>query len=212
MNSKLKVEDSKLNVEATSILDALNAAVPGARAESVPAVDMETILIAREALVDVCRLLRDDAAFQFGFLSDVIGVDLLPQEPRFEIVYLLACLGPAFLTAGNSTAAPARRLRLKTRLPAADARVETVSGVWPSANWPEREIFDLFGVAFNGHPDLRRILMTDDWEGHPLRKDYPVQIRKSGHIPWAIDLTPEQFAANVEAGRKQAARAARKSE
>jgi NADH-quinone oxidoreductase subunit C len=199
-------------MEQTSIIDALNAAVPGARAEAVPAVDMETILVARESIVDVCRVLRDDPAFQFAFLSDVIGVDLLPQEPRFEIVYLLACLGPAFMTAGNTTAAPARRLRLKTRLPAADARVETVSSVWPSANWPEREIFDLFGVAFNDHPNLRRILMTDDWEGHPLRKDYPVQIRKSGHIPWEIDMTPEQFAANVEAGRKQAARAAGKSE
>jgi NADH-quinone oxidoreductase subunit C len=199
-------------MEPTSIIDALNAAVPGARAEVVPAVDMETILVARESLVDVCLLLRDDAAFQFGFLSDIIGVDLLPQEPRFEIVYLLACLGPAFTTARNTSAAPARRLRLKTRLPAADARVDTVSGLWPSANWPEREIFDLMGVAFNDHPDLRRILMTDDWEGHPLRKDYPVQIRKSGHIPWEIDVTPEQFAANVEAGRRQAARAARKTE
>ncbi len=204
-------------MEPTPIIDALNAAVPGAGAEAVPAVDMETIVVAREAIVDVCLVLRDDAAFQFGFLSDVIGVDLLPQEPRFEIVYLLACLGPAFTTASNTSAAPARRLRLKTRVPAGATpgelpRVDTVSDVWPSANWPEREIFDLFGIAFNGHPDLRRILMTDDWEGHPLRKDYPVQIRKSGHIPWEIDMTPEQFAANVEAGRRQAAKAAGKSE
>jgi NADH-quinone oxidoreductase subunit C len=208
-------------MDTVSIIDALNAAVPGARAEAVPAVDMETILVAREAITDVCLVLRDDPAFQFGFLSDVIGVDLLPQEPRFEIVYLLACLGPAFTTAANTSPAPARRLRLKTRVPgnatpdggAGDlARVETVSGIWPSANWPEREIFDLFGVSFNNHPNLRRILMTDDWEGHPLRKDYPVQIRKSGHIPWEIDMTPEQFAANVEAGRKQAARAAGKRE
>ena len=199
-------------MEATSIIDALNAAVPGARAEAVPAVDMETILVARESIVEVCRVLRDDPAFQFAFLSDVVGVDLLPQEPRYEIVYLLACLGPAFTTAGATTPAPARRLRLKTRLPADDPRVETVSSVWPSANWAEREIFDLLGVAFNDHPNLRRILMTDDLEGHPLRKDYPVQIRKSGHIPWEIDLTPQQFAANVEAGRRQAAKAAGKSE
>ena len=197
-------------MDAPSIIDALNAAVPGAKAETVPAVDMETVLVDRDALVDVCTFLRDDPAFQFSFLSDVVGVDLLPQEPRFEIVYLLACLGEAFLAPGASSAAPARRLRLKTRLPAADARVDTVSSVWPSANWPEREIFDMFGVSFNNHPNLRRILMTDDWEGHPLRKDYPVQIRKSGHIPWEIDVTPEQFAANVAAGREKAAAAARK--
>ncbi len=208
-------------METPSIIDALARAVPGAGARAVPAVDMETILVAREAIVDVCRFLRDDAAFQFGFLSDVIGVDLLPEEPRFEIVYLLVSLGPAFLTAGNTTPAPARRLRLKTKVPAgaaADAaagdapRVETVSGIWPSANWAEREIFDLFGVAFTNHPNLQRILMTDDWEGHPLRKDYPVQIRKSGHIPWEIDVTPEQFAANIAAARKQAADTARDPE
>lgn len=195
-------------MEQPSIIDALNTAVPGANAQLVPSVDMETVIVDRAAIVDVCRFLRDDAAFQFGFLSDVIGVDLLPEEPRYEIVYLMASLGPAFLTAGNSTAATARRLRLKTKVPGADARVPTVSGVWPSANWPEREIFDLFGIAFDNHPDLRRILMTDDWEGHPLRKDYPVQIRKSGHIPWEVDLTAEQFAANVAAARRQATAAA----
>ena len=212
MNSKLKVEDSRLNVDATPIIDALGTAVPGANAAAVPAVDMETIQVSRGSIVDVCRFLRDDARFQFGFLSDVIGVDLLPQEPRFEIVYLLACLGPAFQTAGNTSAAPPRRLRVKVGVPGDQPRIETVSSVWPSAGWPEREIFDLFGVAFENHANLQRILMTDDWEGHPLRKDYPVQIRKSGHIPWEIDLTPEQFAANVAAGRKQAAEAARKTE
>ena len=195
-----------------SILDALAKAVPAAKAQAVPAVDMETVLVEADAIVDVCRFLRDDAAFQFGFLSDVIGVDLLPEEPRYEIVYILAALGPAFLTAGNTAAAPARRLRLKAKLGSPEPRIETVSSVWPSANWAEREIFDLFGVAFTNHPNLRRILMTDDWEGHPLRKDYPVQIRKSGHIPWEINVTPEQFAANVAAARKQAADAARKPE
>jgi len=199
-------------MEPASILDSLAAKVPGANAQAVPAVDMETIVVARESIVDVCRVLRDDAAFQFAFLSDVIGVDLLPEEPRYEIVYLLVSLGPALLTAGNTTAAPARRLRLKAKLPAADPRIETVSSIWPSAAWPEREVFDLFGVAFTNHPNLQRILMTDDWEGHPLRKDYPVQIRKSGHIPWEIDVTPEQFAANVTAARKQADAAARKPE
>ena len=193
-----------------SIVDALVKAVPASRAQAVPSVDMETIVVDRDAIVDVCRFLRDDAAFQFAFLSDVIGVDLLPEEPRYEIVYILAALGPAFVTAANTSAAPARRVRVKAKLPAADPRIETIASIWPSANWAEREIYDLFGVTFVNHPDLRRILMTDDWEGHPLRKDYPVQIRKSGHIPWAIEVTAEQFAKNVEAARAQAARAAGK--
>jgi NADH-quinone oxidoreductase subunit C len=168
-------------MEQSSIIDALASAVPAATPQVVPAVDMETILVARESIVDVCRVLRDDPAFQFGFLSDVIGVDLLPEEPRYEIVYLLASLGAAFTTAGNTTPAPARRLRLKVALPAADPKVDTVSSLWPSAAWPEREIFDLFGVRFHNHPDLRRILMTDDWEGHPLRKDYAIETRCA---PW----------------------------
>lgn len=208
-------------MEQTSILDALAKAVPAANAQAVPAVDMETILVDRDAIVDVCRVLRDDPALQFGFLSDLIGVDLLPQEPRFEIVYLLVALGPAFLTASNTAAAPARRLRVKVRVPHPAAedgaagdppRLPSVSSVWPAAAWPEREVFDLFGIAFTDHPNLQRLLMTDDWEGHPLRKDYPVQIRKSGHIPWEINVTPEQFAATVAAGRRQAAEAARKPE
>ena len=212
-------------METPSIIDALAEAVPGAQAEVVPSVDMETIAVAPGSIVDVCRFLRDDPRFQFAFLSDVIGVDLLPQDPRFEVIYLLAALGPAFLPATNTTAAPARRLRLKVRLRGNAApgspgehdehdvpRVETVSSIWPSAAWPEREIFDLFGIAFTNHPNLQRLLMTDDWEGHPLRKDYPVQIRKSGHIPWEINVTPEQFAANVAASRKQAAETARKPE
>jgi len=193
-------------MDRPSIIDALAKAVPGANAEAVPSVDMETIAVARESLVDVCRFLRDDGAFQFAFLADIIGVDLLPQEPRFEVVYHVACLGPAFVTAGNLSPAPPRRLRLTVRVPAG-VSVPTVTGVWPSAGWAEREVFDMMGISFEDHADLRRILMTDDWEGHPLRKDYPVQIRKSGHIPWAIEITPEQFAKNVQAARAQAAKA-----
>ena len=93
---------------------------------------------------------------------------------------------------------------MKVRLAGDDARVPTVTSVYPTAGWLEREVFDLFGVVFEDHPDLRRILMTDDWEGHPLRKDYPVQIRKE--TPWALPLqvTPEQFAANVRTVRENA--------
>jgi len=124
-----------------------------------------TILLAPQDLVRVCRFLRDASDLAFDFLSSVVGVDRLhlpDNSPRFEVVYNLYSIQFK------------RRLRLKVRVNDGEA-VPSVTGVWESANWHEREVADLFGVPFEGHPDLRRILMPDDWEGHPLRKDYPVE-------------------------------------
>jgi NADH-quinone oxidoreductase subunit C len=124
-----------------------------------------TIVLRPAALVAACRFLRDDPELQFDFLSSVTGVDRmqLPDcSPRFEVVYHLYSLHTK------------RRVRLKVRVDEGEA-VPSLTEVWPAANWHEREVFDLFGVPFTGHPDLRRILMPEDWEGHPLRKDYPVQ-------------------------------------
>jgi NADH-quinone oxidoreductase subunit C len=98
-----------------------------------------------------------------NFLSDVTCVDLHPSEPRFEVIYQLLSIPKK------------ERVRLKVRLSGDDPVVESVTSVWPAANYFEREVFDLFGVRFNGHPYLRRLLMPEDWEGHPLRKDYPVE-------------------------------------
>ena len=81
-----------------------------------------------------------------------------------------------------------------------------MSPIWPTAGWPEREVWDLFGIVFDGHKDLRRILMTDEWEGHPLRKDYPVQIRKETSAWSPLQMTPEEFAANIREARAQAGR------
>ena len=124
-----------------------------------------TVVLAPQDLVRVCRFLRDEPDLAFDFLSDVTGVDrmMLPESsPRFEVVYHVYSLQYR------------RRLRLKVRVGNGQA-VPTVTELWPTANWHEREVYDLFGVPFEGHPDLRRILTPDDWEGHPLRKDYPVE-------------------------------------
>ena len=194
-------------LDATPVLDVLRPAVPGASLEPAASIDMPTIYVDRDHIVEVCRTLRDHPALQFAFLSELTAADYLPREPRFEVVYHLACLGAAYATADPP--APPRRLRLKVRVPAADARIPTVTGVWPGAGWPEREVFDLFGIVADGHPDLRRILMTDDWEGHPLRKDYPVQIRKETSSWSPMQLTAEEFAANVRAARDVAKRGSR---
>jgi NADH-quinone oxidoreductase subunit C len=119
-----------------------------------------TIEVAPERIVEVCRFLKEQE--QFVRLSTVTGVDRYPAEPRFEVVYHLHSL------ARNT------RLRVTCRLPGADPSIETVTSVWRSANWYERETFDLFGIQFRNHPDLRRIMLPEDWDGHPLRKDYPV--------------------------------------
>jgi NADH-quinone oxidoreductase subunit C len=125
--------------------------------------DELTIHLERGSLREACVLLKEDPACPFNFLSDVTCVDWYPAEPRFEVVYHL-------LSIPNK-----ERVRLKVRLNSGSPAIESLTSVWPGANYFEREVFDLFGVRFTGHPYLRRILMPEDWEGHPLRKDYPVE-------------------------------------
>jgi len=122
-----------------------------------------TIYVQVSSLRDACAMLRDDPVCKFNLLSDVTCVDWYPAEPRFEVVY-------------NLFSIPRKeRVRLKVKLDSSSPVVESVTSVWPGANYFEREVFDLFGVRFSGHPYLRRILMPEDWEGNPLRKDYPVE-------------------------------------
>jgi NADH-quinone oxidoreductase subunit C len=189
-------------MDTQPLVDVIREAVPLARPEAGPSSDQPTIFVAREALVDVAGALRDRPDLRFQFLADVAAVDWYPLEPRFEIVYILASIG----VAGSSTAgAPptGKRLRLKVRVPGNDPRAPSVAGIWPSAGWAEREVFDLFGIVFDGHPDLRRILMPEDWDGYPLRKDYPVQIRLAPKTREPLQLSPEQFAANIRADRER---------
>ena len=119
-----------------------------------------TVEIASEKLVEACRLLKHDLKFER--LSTVTAVDRYPSQPRFELVYHLQSI------------ARKERLRLKCRLSGGQPEIDSATAVWRGANWFEREVFDLFGIRFRNHPDLRRIMMPEDWEGHPLRKDYPV--------------------------------------
>src|SRR5215467_10635809 len=120
----------------TAVVEALRAAVPAATIEPGAADDMPTAYVDREHLVETCHALRDHPDLQFALLVDVVGVDYLPADPRFEIVYHLACIGPAYLTAGNTSAAAPRRFRLKVRL-GAEGRIPTVTSIYPTANWLE---------------------------------------------------------------------------
>jgi NADH-quinone oxidoreductase subunit C len=125
--------------------------------------DEMTIYVERSAIREACVLLKEDPACPFNVFSDLTCVDWYPSEPRFEIVYHL-------LSIPNK-----ERVRLKVKLNSSSLAVESITSIWPGANYFEREVFDLFGIRFTGHPYLRRILMPEDWEGHPLRKDYPVE-------------------------------------
>lgn len=185
-------------MDANAIADVLRRAVPAAQIEPLTTIDMPAIRVDRDSWAEVARTLRDEAALQFQFLSDVIGTDHHPREPRYEIVYLLVSIAEAALGANRTP----KRLRVHVPVPAADARIPTVTNVWPGAGWPEREVFDMFGVTFDGHGDLRRVLMPEDWEGHPLRKDYPVQIRRAVKVYAPLQLSPEEFAANINRIRR----------
>jgi NADH-quinone oxidoreductase subunit C len=130
-----------------------------------------TAIVPRPLVVEICSALKAHPQGKFDFLADICGVDRgVEEEPRFEVNYHL------FSTTLH------HRLRLKVLLDEANVQVPTVTGVWRTANWHERETFDLFGIVFDGHPDLRRILLPDDWQGHALRKDFPLR----GYEPYAL--------------------------
>jgi NADH-quinone oxidoreductase subunit C len=126
----------------------------------------ETVVVPRDRALEVLRALHDDPSLSFNFLSDLTGVDWLERSPRFDVVYHLRSL-----THGH-------RLRVKVGVDAADSWVSSVASIWKAADWLERECFDMFGIRFEGHHDLRRILLYDSFVGHPLRKDYPYNRRQ----------------------------------
>lgn len=119
-----------------------------------------------DIIVPLCRFLKEHEEFAFDFLTDLCGVDCLPASPRFFVVYHLY------------STKHGHRLRLKAAVDESDPVIDSCVSVWPGADWHERECFDLFGIVFRGHPDLRRILLPEDFEGHPLRKDFPLEGRQ----------------------------------
>ena len=173
-------------MDNAALITLLQEAVPGAQLEDAPTIDLQpTIYASRDDLPALARALRDRPDLAFTLLAELTAVDYWPREPRFELVYVFVSLEHR------------RRLRLKVRLHGDDAHVATASDVWPAANWLEREVWDLFGIAFDGHPDPRRLLMPEDWEGYPLRKDYPVQIKMTPRSSEALQVTEEEFRANL---------------
>ncbi|HHN64990.1 MAG TPA: NADH-quinone oxidoreductase subunit C [Nitrospirae bacterium] len=121
-----------------------------------------SLTIKKERIVEICRWLHDEPDLYFDYLKDLCGVDYLGRKPvRFEVVYTLYSMKHGHM------------IRLKAEVSEDDPAIDSVIGIWRGADWHERECYDMFGIEFRGHPDLRRILLPEDWEGHPLRKDYP---------------------------------------
>lgn len=143
-------------------VDAIKAKFPEAVEEVVEFRGETTVVVKPEAIVAVCGFIKNDPDLKYNYLVDIVGVDLYPNEPRFGISYL------SYAMTANA------RIRLKVFIGGDEPAVDSVSGVWRNADWYEREAFDMLGIKFNNHPDLRRILMPADWVGHPHRKDYPL--------------------------------------
>jgi NADH-quinone oxidoreductase subunit C len=177
---------------AADLIGQLQTALPGVSFAVLPATDDDvTPTIGTDAarILDVCLALRDTPGLEFVAFSDVTVADFFPRrDPRFDVVYHFV--------------SPHRRARVRVKVQLAVGQsIHSVTSVWPGAGWPERELFDLFGIVFEGHEDLRRLMMPEDWEGHPLRKDYPVQVRKDAATFMPLQVTEEEFRANMERDR-----------
>ncbi len=147
------------------LVERLKEKFPQAVEETVYFRSEHTVRIAREHLLEVSRFLKEDPEYGFNFLSDLCGVDYMGREPRFEVVYHLYSMEHK------------HRLRMKVSLAEGDLTIPTVTPVWKTANWHERECFDLLGIIFTNHPDMRRILTPEGFTDHPLRKDFPLRGR-----------------------------------
>ncbi|MDA8089448.1 MAG: NADH-quinone oxidoreductase subunit C [Nitrospiraceae bacterium] len=151
-------------MEPLQIAEKIKQAFPDEVTEISSFRDQVSVHLKKEKLHDICLFLRQDPELDFNYLVDICGVDYLGKKtPRFEAVYHLYSIAQKHL------------IRLRVQVPEDAPTVKSVTGIWQGANWHERECFDMLGISFDGHPDLRRVLLPEDWEGHPLRKDYPLE-------------------------------------
>ncbi len=125
-----------------------------------------TAIVRKEDILAICKFLRDDPELAYNFMMDLTAVDYMGKAPRFEVVYHLYSLSKN------------QRVRIKAQVSEADCTIDSIVSIWIAADWFEREVFDLYGIVFKGHPNLKRILLYEGFEGHPLRKDYPVKKRQ----------------------------------
>ena len=179
-------------MDVQPLIDQLSALVPGVELSPAPAADTDVtpaLWVSAAHIRAVCLALRDTPGLEYVAFSNVTAADHHPRrEPRFDLVYHLV--------------SPHRRARLRLKVQLGlDQPVDSVTTVWEGAGWCEREVYDLFGIVFDGHADLRRLMMTEDWVGHPLRKDYPVQVRKDAQTYMPLQITAEEFRANMERDR-----------
>lgn len=130
-----------------------------------------TVIVPKERIVEICRFLKEESDFSFNLLADLCGIDMYIPKKRFGVIYNLYSFKTKY------------RIRLKVFTEEENPKVPTVTGVWGTANWHERETYDMFGIIFEGHPDLRRVYMPDEFEYHPLRKDFPLM-----GIPGSLEL------------------------
>ena len=151
-------------LEPTDIAEKIKEKFPEEVVEVTDFRAQVSVIVKKDRIIDICRYLHDDPRLNFDHLHDLCGVDYHgKKEPRFEVVYNLYSIKYR------------HKIRVRAQVPENDPNIRTVTSIWAGANWHERECFDMFGIIFKGHPDLRRILLPEDWEGHPLRKDYPLK-------------------------------------
>ena len=164
MSEKIFKKETDVSTDAGKLTMLLKDKFPNAVTEFHAHRGDETVVIERDSFESVCRFLRDDSRCSFEIMMDLTAVDRfeMNEPPRFEMVYHFKSLTHA------------RRIRLKVRLVEDDCKIASIHHLWKAVDWYERECFDMFGIHFEGHPDLRRILMYEEFEGHPLRKDYPI--------------------------------------